>query len=96
MAKKIRTIDAFIDGKCFAKVKTLKGVDDLLKQVVAEDNEAMDKIADEYKKDFIKKEKSSNYYLMYYKKQHALKAMCSEFFEKIYNSGIRSPYIFEV
>lgn len=93
---KVRTIDAFIDGKCFAKVKTLKGVDNLLKQVATEDNEAMDKIAKEYKDDFIKKSKSSDYYLMYYKKQHALKAMCSEFFEKIYNSGVRSPYIFEV
>ena len=93
---KVRTIDAFIDGKCFAKVKTLKGVDNLFKQVAAEDVEAMDKIAEEYKKDFIKKSKSADYYLMYYKKQHALKAMCSEFFEKIYNSGVRSPYIFEV
>lgn len=93
---KVRTIDAFIDGKCFAKVKTLKGVDNLFKQVAAEDVEAMDKIAEEYKKDFIKKSKSADYYLMYYKKQHALKAMCSEFFEKIYNSGVRSPYVFEV
>ena len=96
MAKKIRTIDAFIDGKCFAKVKTLKGVDDLFKQISNEDSEAMNKIADEYKKDFIKHDNSSVYYLTYYKKQHALKAMCSEFFERIYNSGIRSPYIFEV
>ena len=93
---KVRTIDAFIDGKCFAKVKTLKGVDNLFKQIAAEDVEAMDKIAEEYKKDFIKKSKSADYYLMYYKKQHALKAMCSEFFEKIYNSGVRSPYVFEV
>ena len=93
---KVRTIDAFIDGKCFAKVKTLKGADNLFKQVAAEDVEAMDKIAEEYKKDFIKKSKSADYYLMYYKKQHALKAMCSEFFEKIYNSGVRSPYVFEV
>ena len=54
---KVRTIDAFIDGKCFAKVKTLKGVDNLLKQVATEDNEAMDKIAKEYKDDFIKKSK---------------------------------------
>ncbi len=93
---KVRTIDAFIDGKCFARVKSLKGVDDLLKQISIEDPDAMDKIADEYKKDFIKHNISSNYYLMYYKKQHALKAMCAEFFDKIYNSGIRSPYIFEV
>ena len=93
---KIRTIDAFIDGKCFAKVKTLQGVDNLFKQIINEDSEAMNKIADEYKKDFIKHRNSSDYYLMYYKKQHALKAMCSEFFEKIYNSGARSPYVFEV
>lgn len=93
---KIRTIDAFIDGKCFAKVRTLKGVDELLKQIMSEDSEASDKIAEEYKRDFIKHNNSSEYYLMYYKKQHALKAMCSEFFEKIYNSGARSPYVFEV
>lgn len=93
---KIRTIDAFIDGKCFAKVKTGKGVGDLFNQISAIDSEASDKIADEYRKDFNKHYISSDYYLMYYKKQHALKAMCSEFFEKIYNSGARSPYIFEV
>lgn len=93
---KIRTIDAFIDGKCFARAKTNKGVSELLKQVVAEDPEASDKIAEEYRKDFERNWNSPVYYLMYYKKQHALKAMCSEFFERIYNSGVRSPYIFEV
>ena len=93
---KIRTIDAFIEGKCFAKVKTNKGVSELLKQITAEDSEASDKIAEEYREDFEKNWNSPVYYLMYYKKQHALKAMCSEFFEKIYNSGVRSPYIFEV
>lgn len=93
---KIRTIDAFMDGKCFAKVKTGKGINDLMKQLVAEDTEAMDKIADEYRKDFGKNYLSSAYYLTYYKKQHALKAMCGEFFDRIYNSGARSPYIFEV
>ena len=93
---KIRTIDAFIDGKCFAKVKTGKGIKDLMNQILAEDPEASDKIAEEYRQDFNKHYISSDYYLMYYKKQHALKAMCSEFFEKIYNSGARSPYVFEV
>ena len=93
---KIRTIDAFIDGKCFAKVKTGKGVNDLMNQITAEDSEAANKIAEEYKRDFGKNLLSPAYYLMYYKKQHALKAMCSEFFDKIYNSGVRSPYIFEV
>ena len=93
---KIRTIDAFMDGRCFARVKTGKGVGELMKQILAEDSEATDKIADEYRQDFNKHNISSNYYLIYYKKQHALKAMCSEFFEKIYNSGARSPYIFEV
>lgn len=93
---KVRTIDAFMDGKCFAKVKTSKGVNELMKQIIAEDPEAADKIAEEYKKDFEKNNLSPAYYLTYYKKQHAFKAMCSEFFNKIYNSGIRSPYIFEV
>ena len=93
---KIRTIDAFMDGKCFARVKTTKGVENLMNQIVAEDPEATDKIADEYRKDFNKHNISSAYYLTYYKKQHALKAMCSEYFDKIYNSGARSPYIFEV
>ncbi len=96
MAKKIRTIDAFIDGRCFAKVKTAAGIKNLMEQLLVEDPEASDKIADEYRKDFTAHRNSSAYYLMYYKKQHALKAMCSEFFEKIYNSGVRSPYIFEV
>lgn len=96
MAKKIRTIDAFIDGRCFAKVKTTAGIKSLMEQLLAEDSEATDKIADEYRRDFTAHRNSSAYYLMYYKKQHALKAMCSEFFEKIYNSGARSPYIFEV
>ena len=96
MAKKIRTIDAFIDGKCFARVKTNKGVNNLLAQIEAEDSEATDKIAEEYRQDFERNWNSPVYYLMYYKKQHALKAMCSEFFERIYNSGTRSPYIFEV
>ena len=93
---KIRTIDAFIDGKCFAKVKTTKGVDSLFEQILKEDSEAFNKIAEEYRADFSKHRISSEYYLMYYKKQHALKAMCGEFFEKIYNSGARSPYVFEV
>ena len=93
---KVRAIDAFIEGKCFARVKTNKGVNELLNQIIAEDCEATDKIADEYRKDFERNYNSPVYYLMYYKKQHALKAMCSEFFEKIYNSGVRSPYVFEV
>ena len=93
---KIRTIDAFMDGKCFAKVKTGTGIKNLMNQILVEDPEASDKIAEEYRKDFSRNQLSSAYYLTYYKKQHALKAMCSEFFERIYNSGARSPYIFEV
>lgn len=96
MAKKIRTIDAFMEGRCFAKVKTTAGIKNLMNQLLTEDPEATDKIAEEYRKDFTAHRNSSAYYLTYYKKQHALKVMCSEFFEKIYNSGARSPYIFEV
>lgn len=93
---KVRTIDAFMDGRCFARVKTGEGIKNLMAQLLAEDPEATDKIADEYRKDFKAHHNSPVYYLTYYKKQHALKAMCSEFFEKVYNAGIRSPYIFEV
>lgn len=93
---KVRTIDAFMDGRCFARVKTLKGVENLLNQILVEDPEAMDKIADEYKSDFETNYLFSAYYLTYYKKQHALKAMGSVFFDKIYNSGAKSPYVFEV
>lgn len=93
---KVRTIDAFIDGRCFARVKTGEGIENLMKQILAEDPEAVDKIAEEYRRDFGKNIENSTYYLTYYKKQHALKAMCSAFYEKIYNSGARSPYVFEV
>lgn len=93
---KVRTIDAFIDGKCFAKVKTLKGVENLFKQISLKDPDACDKIDKSYKKDFLENQISSGYYLTYYKKQHALKAMTVEFFDKIYNSDTRSPYVFEI
>lgn len=93
---KVRTIDAFIDGKCFAKVKTVKGVSELMKQIMAKDFDATDKIDKGYKNDFEHNTLASGYYLMYYKKQHALKAMTDEFFNKIYNSDTRSPYVFEV
>lgn len=93
---KVRTIDAFMDGRCFARVKTAKGVSELMKQIESKDFDATDRIDSTYKKDFGHNILASNYYLTYYKKQHALKAMTEEFFNKIYNSDTRSPYVFEV
>lgn len=98
MAKEIRTIDAFMDGKIFAVVATKKGVDELFDLILKEDEEAMDRIPQEYRNDFENKMFSNAYYLTYYKKQHALKAMTEEFFNSVYTSanGLRKPYIFRV
>ena len=98
MAKGIRTIDAFMDGKVFAVVESAKGVDELFDLILKEDEEAVDKIADEYRKDFETKLFSNAYYLTYYKAQHALKAMTEEFFSFVYTSanGLKKPYIFRV
>lgn len=98
MAKEIRTIDAFMDGKIFAIVNTASGVDELFGLILKEDEEAVDKIAPEYRKDFEDKNFANAYYLTYYKKQHALKAMTEEFFNAVFTSanGLRKPYIFKV
>lgn len=93
---KVRTIDAFMNGKIFIKAVTPKANVELMKQLVEEDCEAVDKCDKDYVADFGKNMYNPAYYFTYYKKQHALKVMCEDFFNKIYNTGVKPPYIIEM
>lgn len=93
--KKLRNIDFFIDGKCLIKVNSVNDVDTIYNKLLEKDCEAINRIPDVYSSDFGKNENSDAYYMIYYKKQHALKAMDEVFFEQMYPLGSRVPYVFE-
>ena len=93
MAKKIRAMDAFLNGTLFIRVKTKEKIENFLENVQNEDGLMTDQIPEEYRNDFGKNIYNSQYYLTYYKKQHAVKCMCGEFFEKVYNITGKVPVI---
>lgn len=94
--RKLKTLDFFIEGKCLLKVNNVEDVNNIYDRLLEEDCEAMVRISDSYMSDFGKNKNSKAYYLFYYKKQHALKAMDNAFFEQMYPAGIRVPHVFEI